>query len=367
MKTIKLFTFAFASLLMTGCALEQKQAKQESCASACTKNQRWSAEKAKEWYDQQGWIRGCNFIPSNAVNQLEMWQEDTFSPELIDKELGWAAELGFNTTRVYLHSMAWQQDKEGFKNRMDKYLTIANKHGIKALFVFFDDCWNAEATIGKQPAPKTGIHNSGWVQDPSVSRRADTTKLYAELKPYIIDVMTTFKNDKRILLWDMYNEPGNREHYNTSLPLLKKAFEWAREVNPSQPISAGIWRWDFYELNTFQLKNSDIVTYHCYTDKDSHMEKIHFLRHAGRPLICTEWMARRFDSTFDKVMPMLKEQHIGAINWGFVAGKTNTIYAWDDPKPDGKEPELWFHDIYRPDKTPFLQKEIDTIKQLTGK
>lgn len=326
---------------------------------------RWSEEKADRWYHDQGWRTGCNYIPSNAVNQLEMWQEDTYSPELIDKELGWAENLGFNTMRVYLHSLVWESDPDGFKNRVDNYLSIAWRHGIKSIIVFFDDCWNPEASVGKQPEPKAGVHNSGWVHDPIVSRRSDQGKNFKLCKSYMQDVLSTFKDDERVLMWDLYNEPGNTGHGNNSMPLLQKCFEWAREVNPSQPVTSGMWNLHLHDLNKFQFENSDIITYHCYLNRDVHQEWIDFLSLYGRPMICTEWMGRRFNSTFAAVMPILKKQNIGAISWGFVAGKTNTIFAWDDPRPDENEPEVWFHDILRQDGTPYDPDEIKIIKSLT--
>ncbi|TZF82276.1 cellulase family glycosylhydrolase [Pedobacter sp. BS3] len=330
--------------------------------------QRWSEEKANNWYKTQPWPRGCNFQPSTAINQLEMFQKDTYDPETIDRELGWAEQLGFNAMRVYLHHILWTSDKTGFKNRLDNYLGIAHKHGIKTILVFFDDCWNDTYAPGKQPEPKTGIHNSGWVRDPGtmIYTHPDTLNV---LEAYVKDVMTTFKNDNRILAWDLYNEPGNNKNVNKSLPLLKAVFSWARAVNPSQPVTAAIWNKNekFSDLNKFQLENSDIITYHNYSYTDNHLEEIKELKKYNRPIICSEYMARRNGSLFCNIMPLLKKDNIGAINWGLVSGKTNTIYAWDTPMPSGKEPELWFHDIFRKDGTPFSLTEIQTIKQLTGK
>jgi galactose mutarotase-like enzyme len=330
-------------------------------------NQRWTKEKAAAWYANQPWLCGSNFQPSSAINQVEMWAAETFDAPAIDKELGWASELGLNVMRVYLSSEVWKQDPEGFKKRMDQYLTLSDKHGIKTLFVIFDDCWNPETVAGKQPDPKPGVHNSGWVQDPACSLRADTNKLYPVLEKYVKDILGVFKNDKRILLWDLYNEPGNSNHGNESLPLLKNVFRWARQVNPSQPVSVGLWYFGASALNTFQVENSDIITYHNYSDVGNHQMWINFLKMQNRPLICTEYMARKNNSRFQNIMPLLKQNNIGAINWGFVSGKTNTIFAWDEPKPNEKEPALWFHDIYRQDKTPFDTKEVDFIKKITGK
>jgi len=326
----------------------------------------WSEAKAKTWYAQQQWLVGADFIPSTAINQLEMWQADTFDPKTIDRELGYAQGIGMNVMRVFLHHLAWEQDPEGFKKRMDEYLAISSKHGVKTMFVFFDDCWNKVPKAGKQPEPKPGIHNSGWMQDPG-QPASDNAANSPVLEKYVKDVLKRFANDKRVLLWDLYNEPGNSDKGNKTLPLLKSVFKWARQVNPSQPISAGVWRWDLEDLNKFQIANSDIITYHDYTPEAEHLKTVQFLKMNGRPLICTEYMARPRNSLFGTVLPMLKKENVGAINWGFVSGKTNTIYAWDTPMLDGKEPKLWFHDIFRKDGTAYIPEETNLIKKLTGR
>lgn len=326
----------------------------------------WPSEKANQWYNAHKWISGADYIPNTAINQLEMWQAETFDPQTIDKELGWAEGIGFNTMRVFLHSLAWKEDPEGFITRVDKYLAIADKHHIQTIFVFFDDCWNKTPHTGKQPEPRTGIHNSGWVQDPGDPASRDSAN-FPFLKKYVKAVMTHFAHDKRILLWDLYNEPGGSDKFDSSLPLLEGVFAWAREVNPEQPISAGIWDWSLEKLNAFQAANSDVITYHNYEEEPSHLRVIQTLKMTGRPLICTEYMARTRNSRFSTIMPMLKKENVGAINWGFVAGKTNTMYAWDTPIADGSEPTEWFHDIFRRDGTPYRQDEVALIKKLNSK
>ena len=327
----------------------------------------WSTEQANEWYAVKGWKVGANFSPSTAINQLEMWQAETFDPVTIDRELGYAEGIGFNSMRVYLHHLAWQQDSKGFKNRVNEYLDIADKHGISTIFVFFDDCWNPTYQAGKQPDPKPGIHNSGWLQDPGDSIYTNPSMIET-LEQYVKDMLKSFAGDKRIVLWDLYNEPGNSGHGKKSLPLLESVFKWGREVNPSQPLSVGVWNWDLKELTDFQIKNSDVITYHNYGDSKDHNNYIASIRKlTSKPLICTEYMARSRNSLFETILPILKENKIGAYNWGFVDGKTNTKYAWDTPISDGSEPELWFHEVFRKDGSPYKQSEIDIIKKLTGK
>jgi hypothetical protein len=350
----KLFFVLFAALLLgNGNVYAQKE------------RAVWSKTEANKWYATKGWLRGSNFIPSTAINQLEMWQAATFDPKTIDRELGYAQSIGFNAMRVFLHHIAWQEDPSGFKNRMKEYLTIANKHQIGTIFVIFDDCWNDTYHAGKQPAPKTGIHNSGWLRDPGTLYHTEPL-LGDTLEQYIKDILTTFKHDKRILLWDLYNEPGNSDYGNKSMNLLQKAFTWGREINPDQPLSAGVWNAKLVDLNVYQLANSDVITYHNYDKEPEHARVIDSLKPYGRPLICTEYMARTRGSLFATIMPLLKKNNIGAINWGLVSGKTNTIFAWDTPMPNGGEPKVWFHDIFRKDGTAYSEKEIQLIKSLTG-
>lgn len=373
LKTIPFLTFCFALTLLS-CAKKEKPA-DTAIAVDTVKAVRevWTKEQANAWYTQWGWLRGSDFIPSTAINQLEMWQAESFDTATINRELGWAESIGMNSMRVYLHHLAWEVDPAGFKDRVNTYLTIADKHHISTLFVFLDDCWNPEYQSGKQPEPKTGIHNSGWVRDPGPRIFADTTHTtfdstqLATLEKYTKDVLTHFKDDKRIVLWDLYNEPGNSNNKNKSLPLLEKMFQWGREINPSQPLSSGVWAGDLVDLNKYQLANSDVITYHNYDVPEEHKKLIDSLKAYGRPLICTEYMARTRGSLFSNVMPMLKAENIGAYNWGFVSGKTNTIYAWNNPMPKGGEPKLWFHDIFRKDGKPYKKEEVALIKSLTGK
>jgi len=325
---------------------------------------RWTEAQAQQWSTENGWLRGSNFNPSTAINQLETWQAESFDTVTINRELGWAQSIGMNVMRVYLHHLAWKVDKEGFKSRMNTYMNIAEKHGIKTVFVFFDDCWNPTYTAGKQPDPKPGVHNSGWVRDPGELLYTDTT-LMKSLESYVKDVLTTFKDDKRIAIWDLYNEPGNSGYGDRSLPLLKKVFQWGWEVRPSQPLSSGVWSLNLKALNKFQVENSDIITYHNYESPEKHQAAIDTLKKYNRPMVCTEYMARRNNSLFTNIMPILKQQNIGAINWGLVDGKSNTKYAWDEPITDGSEPKLWFHEIFHPDGTPYKQEEVDLIKSLT--
>lgn len=343
---------------------------------------RWTAEKAHDWMDRNNWLVGCNYIPSNAINQLEMWQAETFSPELIDKELSWAASLGFNTVRVFLHNLLWDQDSEGFLNRIDTFLDIAYSHNIRTMLVLFDAVWDPFPKLGVQPMPKHNVHNSGWVQSPGYDV-LNNPNSYDSLHDYVTGVVSHFKNDERVLIWDLYNEPDNMniasykdDDYvvhkaELSMALLKKTINWVRLINPVQPITMAPWQNDWScdtkitALDNYMFSHSDIVSFHCYEDKEGTEKRIKDIQRYGRPMICTEYMARPFDSTFQEILPLFQKYGIGAYNWGFVAGKSQTHCPWDSWQIKyEKEPELWFHDIYRENGEPYIKEEVEYLQNL---
>jgi hypothetical protein len=352
--------------------------------SAAAAGERWSPQRAADWYAAKPWLVGCNYTPRTAINQLEFWQAETFDPNTIDQELGWAESLGLNVMRVYLHDIPHRQDAEGLYTRMDRFLSLCRKHGISVMFVLLDDCWNPEPRAGRQPEPRPHTHNSGWVQSPGAEILGDPNR-HGEMKPYVQGVLRRFRDDKSVLCWDLYNEPGNdqsgkfpgkdgRNKAAMSLGLLDKAFEWAREVNPSQPLTAGLWVGDWADpnklspINKILVERSDVMTFHCYSNLRSFQARAEATMQFGRPMICTEYLNRPGGCTFQAMLPYMKEKRIGAINWGLVAGKTQTQYPWSSwQKKFTAEPEVWFHDVLRPDGTPFDPAEARLIRDLTGR
>jgi hypothetical protein len=386
---MKLFRSTLWALLIClsfqNCTKKTEEKKEETPAEQkAAAREIWTKEQAKEWYGKQEWIVGADFLPSTAINQLEMFQEASFDTATINKELGWAQGIGMNTMRVYLHDLLYQQDSAGFYKRLDTFLDIAEKHKIKPLFVLFDSCWDPFPKLGTQRAPKPGVHNSGWVQSPGLEALKDSTQ-YPRLERYVKGVVGHFANDDRVLAWDIWNEPDNTNKSSYGkvelpnkvdyvLPLMVKAFSWARSANPAQPLTAGIWAgdWTSYEtlmpIEKASIDQSDVITFHNYDSAREFEKRIKQLQQYDRPLICTEYMSRGNGSFFAGSLPIAKKYNVGAINWGLVSGKSQTIYPWDSwRKTYTSEPSLWFHDIFRKDGTPYKQAEVDLIKQLTAR
>lgn len=344
---------------------------------------RWTEKQANDWYAKQPWLVGANFIPSDAINELEMFQAATFNPALNDKELGLGESIGMNTMRVFLQDQLWQQDPEGFKKRLDIFLSIAAKHHIRPLLVLFDSCWETNPHLGPQHPPIPGVHNSGWVQSPG-KRELQDRSYEPKLKAYVQGVVGAFANDDRILGWDVWNEPDNQGgDVEADVPakvkrvdeLLPKAFAWARAENPSQPLTSGVWTGNWSDpakesaTTKIQLAESDVISFHNYGWPEEFEARIQELEPLHRPILCTEYMARGAGSTFDGSLPIAKKYNVAAINWGLVAGKTQTYLPWDSWKRPYVliQPTIWFHEVFRQDDTPYRQHEVDLIRQLTGR
>jgi len=372
-------------------------------------NAPWSLDRANRWYGAQPWPVGCNFAPSTASNQLEMFQAATFDPATIERELGWTAAIGMNTVRVFLHNLLWNQDAAGFKSRLNQVLSIAAAKRIRPILVLFDSCWDPFPQLGPQRPPVPGVHNSRWAQAPGAAVLQDPGQ-YPALQAYVEDIVGTFARDPRILFWDVWNEPDNTNgnSYGPQEPsnkvalvntLLPQVFRWARTASPTQPISSAIWQGDWSEpgnLNqtqAVQLAYSDITTFHSYGFVEDFEQRIGWLKRYGRPVICTEYLARDAGSLFETSLVAARRANVGAVNWGCVSGKTQTILPWDSwqhpyttaealggtdfrvlIEPDQKwpypyvseDPVVWHHDIFRPDGTPYRKFETDLIRHLSA-
>ena len=344
----------------------------------------WARAAARRWHKQRPWIVGCNFTPAYAVNQIEMWQADSFDPEAIDRELTLAAGIGMNTVRVYLHDLLWQADATGFAERIEVFLGLADHHGIAVMPVLFDSCWNPAPALGPQAQPTPGVHNSGWVQSPGMAALADVFQ-HARLQAYIEGVVGHFAKDRRILAWDIWNEPDNGPEVARCdpdeldakaalvVPLLKAAFGWARGAGAVQPLTSAVWLGDWSTpghlsaIQTVQLAGSDIISFHNYGDGEDFVRRVTWLKAFNRPLICTEFMARPTGSTFEAILPVARAHGVGALCWGLVRGKTQTHLPWDSwTTPYGDDHAgPWFHDVFDADGTPHDAGEVALIRSLT--
>ncbi len=351
-------------------------------ASSAQARDVWTKAQANAWYARQPWLVGSNYVPASAINQLEMWQADSFDPARIDREFDWAQAMGMNTMRVFLHNLLWEQDREGFKRRIDQFLAIAAKHHIKPVFVLFDSCWDPEPRLGPQHPPIPGVHNSGWVQAPGRAALEDRAH-YDKLRDYVQGIVGAFAKDDRIFAWDVWNEPDNDGGGNYPKHpgkqtlvegLIVPVFGWARAQNPMQPLTSGVWHTEDWSpagatsMETKQLTQSDVISFHDYSWPEAFEKRVGQLIPYGRPVLATEYMARGNGSTFDGSLPIGKKYNVAMINWGFVDGKTQTRLPWDSwLKPyTQSEPTLWFHEVLRADGTPYRPAEVEMIRRMAA-
>lgn len=380
-----LLNHAFIACLALGPMATQAHVVSPAPMASAQAPDRWTVSKARDWYARQPWLVGANYATSTAINQLEMFQAETFDPVTIDRELGWAHDrFGMNTVRVYLHDLLWLQDPEGFKVRLEQFLTIADRHGIRPILVLFDSCWNPDPKLGAQHWPIPGVHNSGWLQSPGRRDLVDPAN-DARFRAYVEGIVGAHARDPRVLAWDIWNEPDNpgggsynddqlKDEVRRIEALLPQAFAWARAQNPIQPLTSGVWigpDWSpgaasLTKIQRIQLAESDVITFHNYEWPEVFEARIAQLRPYGRPLICTEWLARGNGSNVETILPIGRRENVGMINWGLVDGDTQTRLPWDSwERPYTlQEPTIWFHDLMRRDGSPYRLREIEVFKAL---
>ena len=353
--------------------------------------ERWSKERAWAWYNARPWLRGCNFMSSDCANRIDQWQEYGFEERLktTDEELALAASIGFNTIRIIPEYFVWEQDHDGFMQRFDRYLEIAWKHGISCMVVLGNDCMQPKEMtkpmrLGEQHYDwgyHGGRKHSQHGQFAGMGYHLlDEPELAARHYEWVRDIIETHKKDERIILWDLYNEPGNSKRDPVTMPHLKKFFEIAREIDPIQPLTVGAWRTPLdrnqplSELEQFACENSDIISYHSYSTYQNNIRIIKRLKEDyGRPIVNTEWLGRCLHNTVQEMYPLFYLEKVGCYNWGFVAGKYQTYEPWEGTwQRYEKDPSMdvdftkWFHDLFRPGHHPYDPKEIEIIKRFNA-
>jgi hypothetical protein len=325
------------------------------------KAERWSEEKIWEWQNKQPWYCGFNYIPAYAINYTAMWDKSTFDPVAIDKELALAEGVGFNCLRAVLQYAVYEDDTAYFLRTLDRFLAICKRHKLSFMPALFDDCvfgLENDPKVGKQPEPLPGWYAWAWSPSPGHTMVIDSAT-HPRIEKYVKAVMNRFKDDERIFIWDLYNEPTNGGLGTTSLPLLTKVIRWAREVNPTQPITVAVWN-NNRRLNAIAVEGSDIISFHNYGNKEQLEKHIQELKQYKRPLINTEWMNRPAGSTVENNLGVFYREKTGCMLWGLVNGKTQTHLPWGH-RPGDSTAAVWQHDLYKKDFTAYNQKELDLI------
>ena len=350
--------------------------------------ERWSKERAWQWYNSRPWIRGCNYMSASCANRVDQWQSLHFDEYLYEteQELKLMSELGFNSVRLILEFVVWQKEHDKFLENFEKYLSLCAKYGISCMIVLANDCMPPKTELWKMPDIgeqhyDVGYHGGrkhsqhGGHNCPAPHYYFDDEKLREEYFEMVKEIVTLYKDDSRVIAWDLFNEPGNSNREKITMPYLVRMFETVRAINPSQPLTVAAWWFDLddfhtSEVNQYALDNSDIITYHNYSTYEEHVRVLKYLKKLERPLINTEWLARCTGNNVFENFPLFYLEGVGCYNWGFVAGKYQTYEPyeahWNWYRDDPKAPidfTKWFHDLYRPSHRPYDPKETELIRR----
>jgi hypothetical protein len=173
--------------------------------------------------------------------------------------------------------------------------------------------------------------------------------------------MKQFKRDSRVLYWDLYNTAGNSELWEVTLPLMDQTFQWARDVNPEQPLAVAAWTKFGSAMSARMLERSDLVSFQSFDNEQQVAAIIELLQRYKRPMICSDWLLRQQDNRFDNILPLFAVHRVGWFNHGLANGKTQ---AWIQQKlyRSKRDPELWQHDVLKADGTAYNAKEVELIQ-----
>ena len=355
----------------------------------------WTKERAWEWYRAQPWIRGCNYMPASCANRVDQWQElgceERFAE--MDRELAVAESIGFNTLRILVELQGfgvWLEEHDGFMDRFERALQIMASHKMRAIVVLGNDCMRPKS-IWQLPKPGPQTYDIGYHGGRKQSQHGSFPGEIGhsqvddpELKPKFFrmceELLTKYRDDDRILFWNLWNEPGAANRGEVSVQPMKELFELAWRIDPKQPLAADLWAGDYgtnekakNQAQVWAGRLSDIVSYHCYGDYERQVRVIRLLRKRyARPMVNTEWLARTINNDVFTSYPLFYIEGIGCTCWGFVAGKYQTYEPWEymwkevekgTERSKSYDMTKWFHDLYRPSLRPYDPKEIDLIKR----
>ncbi len=353
----------------------------------------WTHEEAWAWYDRAGPIRGFNYTPSNCMNFAEIWQAEYHDEvtAVMDRELALAEELGLNSVRMRLPFEVYLAQHDSFMANLEDFLNRLASHGMTMMPIFFSDCCVPKELyrpmpIGVRTEPVKGYFGGSPVTPFDGTEKVgylpiDEPETWGDVERFVKEIVGRYGKDPRILFWDIWNEPGNMHRGTKSLPLMERCFRWAREMDPDQPLSAGPCGlggefpygylnkpWPLTEMERAAVELSDLMNFHFYGDYTHTKMYIDYLRQFGMPMVCSEWLHRPFRSIFETHYPLFREENVGTYFFGFVNGKKQFNEPWEQCRsmPD-VDLSLWMHDIFHGDYTPYSEREIQALKEYTGK
>lgn len=355
--------------------------------------ERWSESQAWDWYEKKPWVMGINYVPSITLHAVELWQEDTY-PEVIEsvrKEFILMQDIGLNSVRMFLPFHIWFHEKEKFLERLDCFLDELASRNITMMPVLFNDCVGFGRPKDITPHMSHGWqqydigHHGGHKKNPFTGEQEqigwclwDEPEWQETLEEYLIALLERFGKDERIYIWDLWNEPGNSNRHDRSIPYIKRVFEIARNINPVQPLTAGVWSYpesygvdDSVDVETVQrlaLDESDIITFHQYEGIERVNRVVKQLQKEKRPMLNTEWLNRIQDNFVQDNLPLYYKERIGSYSWGLVAGKSQHFLPWDELWNHRQLPlNRWQHDLFDTFYTPYDKKELELMRHFGKK
>ncbi len=270
--------------------------------------------------DDLVWMRGANYVPSYARNDVQIWLD--YDPAVIDRELGYAAKLKLNVVRVFLQVAVYETAPQRFLDNFENLLSLCAKHQIQLMPVLFDSCFDP------QVVDLQNYHDKKWMPSPGFSRLGNQDR--PALERYIQAVVGGHRQDRRIVLWDVMNEPESTAHYAdgerggraTIDAFVRWALRRVKDEQPNQPLTIG---WAAQPNTLAFIDLVDVICIHQYCPAAELAKWIreaqHWSRLYGKPVIMNEFIGRP-QQPFERALPIVAEQKIGWCFWELMIGRT---------------------------------------------
>ena len=357
-----------------------------------TMKRQWTEQEIAEWYKSQPWLRGTNFLPSDCVNRLDMWQSIGREEHLktAETELKLSKETGFNTVRLWCNFDVYYKEPEEFMQTLESYITLCAKYDQSVMLVlaYEEDLPHGDKFVPKELGAQKEYFNHfnrDYAEQDRLAKAGAYKHYteYPEIKPIFMEmverVVKKYREDKRVLAWNVENEPGIGIG-DRAVPLLEELFALVRSLDPVQPLAADIWRGvkedgtfnSLAETKAYEL--SDFISFHSYSKYEWFLTGLYTLKkYYNRPIIVTEWLNRCNHNTVEEIYPLMLIENVGCYCWGFVQGRTYTTEPWNGFWSEvEKNPDVdfdftkWQHELYRKNFHPYDPKEINIIKRFNA-
>lgn len=279
-------------------------------------------------------IRGFNYQPSYGGHGLETWG-DAFDIAVVREELlrGRRYFPGMNAIRLWLSYDAYIRQPDKMASRFHSVIALSEEVGVRFIPTIFNG-WHSCPDFGGISVEMLGY----W---------GGADRFAEAFGPYIDAIVMPHADDKRILLWDLCNEPFNSAGCEASrkivLDWLGRVRGRCKECGITAPIAVG----SVPGIESMRMLEplSDVITFHPYYAWNAGMatpqqfesfvdEAVAFGKSVGKPMLATETGWGALDDQKRAEVLTVELGTLAKRNLGFLAHLLHHTLVADGHRPE---------------------------------